>query len=71
MPCVLREEADHDKTYSRDSCIAAIADNAIGSNFQHTIHDVLSGVLATVPAMRRHNDSLLQDIQFVHRAVSH
>ena len=70
MPCGSREEAYHDKTYSRDSCTAAISDGAVGSNFKHTIDDVLSKVLAAVPAMRWLNDSLLPDIQLVHRAVS-
>jgi len=62
--------ADHDKTDFRDSGIATISDGATGSNYKVTIHNLLSDVLAAIPAMRWHNYSLLQEIQFVHCAVS-
>ena len=64
------EEAYHDKTNSRDSYFGAISDSAIGSNYKSTINNVLSDMLAAVPAMRRLNYRLLQTIQFVYLAVS-
>ena len=64
------EERYHDQTDSRNSCVGAISNGAVSSNHYHTINDVLSGVLAAVPAMRRLNYRLLQTIQFVYLAVS-
>lgn len=63
-------EADHEKTDSRASCIGVVADSAAGAYHQTTIHDVLSEVLGAVPAMRCQQCSLLQDIQFMYRAMS-
>ena len=64
------EEHTHDKTNSRDSYIGAISDSAIGSSYKHTINNVLSDMLAALPAMRRLNHRLLQNIQFLYLAVS-
>ena len=66
----MTKEACHAKTNSGNSCIGAISDGAIGSNFKDTIYNVLSDVLAAIPAMRWLNYSLLQDLQFVHCTVS-
>ena len=66
----LAKEAYHETTDSRDSCIGAIHDSAVSSYHQATIHDLLSEVPGAVPAMRCQQYSLLQDVQFVHRAVS-
>lgn len=52
----------HDKKDSRDSCAGAISDGAASSNHKYTIHDVLSDVLAAIPAMRCQQYSLLQNI---------
>jgi len=64
------EEGYYDQTDYRNSCVGAISNGAVSSNDKHTINDVLSGVLAAVPAMRCQQYSLLPDIQLVHRAVS-